>query len=181
MTAKRKLSNFDFSKAGCHISLVGKSMGGPANGRTTLLLKSLNPSGETQLPNGEGNNVEMIEKSVHDTLVKKAVDDAVAVFKAELDALKAADATRVEKARKEKLVAVIGEAKLEETYAAIKSLDDAGFEIVLKSFEAAKTTEAGSKMFTEKGLAGKTDQSKVNQEQEESIEAKLLKAKFQTK
>lgn len=160
-TAKRKLSNFDFSKDGCHVSLVGKSLGGPANDRQTLLLKSLNPSGETKKPsNGEGNKmtVEMIEKSAVDVMVQKAVEDATKVLKAELDSLKAAEVARVEKARKDKLEAVIGTETLETTFMAIKSLDDASFEVVLKGFEAAKADEAKGKMFTEKGASadGKT-------------------------
>lgn len=39
-TAKRKLSNFDFSKEGSHIALVHKDQGGAANGYSTLITKA---------------------------------------------------------------------------------------------------------------------------------------------
>lgn len=38
--ATRRLSNFDFTKEGAHVALVGKHQGGPANGVTTLITKS---------------------------------------------------------------------------------------------------------------------------------------------
>lgn len=38
--AKRVLKDFDFSKENHNISLVGPEVGGPANGRTTLILKA---------------------------------------------------------------------------------------------------------------------------------------------
>jgi hypothetical protein len=178
MKAKRRLSNFDFSKGGCHVSLVGSSLGGPANGVTTLLMKSLTPSGDNKSPNdGEGNEMEMIEKSAVDVMVQKAVDDAVAPYKAELDALKAEKISQVEKARKEQLAAIVGEAEVEKTFMAIKSLDDNSFELVLKGFASAKTVEAKSGFFTEKGVTGSVDASKV----EESAEMKALKAKYATK
>lgn len=44
--AVRKLSGIDFSKEGAAVSLVGPSVGGAANGRTTLVMKSLNYSEE---------------------------------------------------------------------------------------------------------------------------------------
>lgn len=39
--AKRKLSNFNFDVEGAHVALVGPSVGGAANGHTTLLTKSV--------------------------------------------------------------------------------------------------------------------------------------------
>lgn len=178
MKAKRKLSNFDFSRKGAHISLVGPSLGGPANGVTALVLKSLTPSGDNKSPNdGEGNKMEMIEKSAVDVMVQKAVDDAVAPYKAELDALKAEKVAQVEKARKEQLVAIVGEAEVEKTFMAIKSLDDASFELVLKGFASAKVAESKSGFFTEKGVTGSVDHKAV----EESPEMKALKAKYAAK
>lgn len=38
--ARRKLSDFDFSSQDAHIALVSQSQGGPANERTTLVIKS---------------------------------------------------------------------------------------------------------------------------------------------
>jgi hypothetical protein len=40
--AKRKLSEFDFSSEDSHLALVGPSVGGPANERTTLVFKATN-------------------------------------------------------------------------------------------------------------------------------------------
>jgi hypothetical protein len=40
--AKRKLSEFDFSSEDSHLALVGPSVGGPANERTTLIFKASN-------------------------------------------------------------------------------------------------------------------------------------------
>jgi hypothetical protein len=179
--AKRRLKSFSFEKDGCHVSVVGPSLGSGANGRKTLVLKSLNPSGETKPSNGEGSTMEMIEKSVHDTLIKKAVEDAVAPFKAELEILKSAQVEQLQKSRKEKLAKVIGEAAVEETFMAIKSLDDAGFEIILKSLAAAKVAEGASLMFTEKGVSGQANVSEIVNGDKESIESKLLKAKFKVK
>ncbi len=150
--AKRRLKSFSFEKEGCHVSVVGPSLGSGANGRKTLVLKSLTPLGETNPSEGEGNNMEMIEKSAVDIMVQKAVDDAVSSFKAEIEVLKAAANAQVEKARKDKLEAVIGTESLEATFMAIKSLDETSFEVVLKGFEAAKSAEADSTMFTEKGV-----------------------------
>lgn len=186
--AKRKLSEFDFSKKGCHISLVGPSAGGPANGVTTLVLKSLSPQGVNTNPNGEGNKmtVEMIEKSVHDTLITKAVADATLVLKsqldasnAELDALKAEKVSAAEAVRKSKIAAVLGDAKVDETFMAIKSLDDTNFDIVLKSFASVKESEAKTAAFTEKGVAGKTDTDKMITDAEDNGTMAILKAKYQ--
>lgn len=41
--AKRVIKKFDFSGDGCAVSLVGPSVGGGANGKTTILLKAKNP------------------------------------------------------------------------------------------------------------------------------------------
>lgn len=186
--AKRKLSEFDFSRKGCHISLVGPSAGGPANGVPTLVLKSLSPEGVNTNPNGEGNKmtVEMIEKSVHDTLITKAVEDATLVLKSQLDAsqaelntLKAEKVAAVEAVRKSKIAAVLGDAKVEETFMALKSLDDSNFEIVLKSFSGAKTTEAATDAFVEKGAEGKSDTSKMISDAENNGTMAILKAKYQ--
>lgn len=40
--AKRRLTNISFEHDGAHVALVGKAVGGPANGRTTLITKSTN-------------------------------------------------------------------------------------------------------------------------------------------
>ena len=40
--AKRRLTDIKFEHAGAHVALVGTHQGGPANGVTTLVYKSLN-------------------------------------------------------------------------------------------------------------------------------------------
>jgi hypothetical protein len=178
MKAKRKLSNFDFSKKGCHISLVGESLGGPANGVTTLLLKSLNPVGDiNKTPEGEGNNMEMVEKSAVEGMVKKAVDEAVAVYKSKVEALEAEKAAVIEKARKAKLEEIIGTAELESTFKAVKDLAEDAFEIVLKGFKTAKDSE--EKAFKAVGADGaKADASKTI---EKSSVMQALEQKYQAK
>ncbi len=169
--AKRRLSDISFAKEGCHVSLVGKSVGGAANGRTTLVLKSLSPQGinqgiENAAPAGdnkEGNKMttEMIEKSAVELMVQKAVQDAVsaseAVYKSKLAAIEAAQLAVVHKSRLVRLEAAIGTETLEGTFNAIKGLDDGSFDIVLKGFESARIAEAKSPMFTEKGAVIKDE------------------------
>lgn len=188
MDAKQKLSNFDFSKKGCHISLVGPSLGGPANGVPTLVLKSLSPEGATKNPHGEGNEMTMIEKSAVETMVQKAVEEAVAVFKSqaetaqkELELMKAAQVAQVTLVRKAKLVAVLGEVKADETLAVLKSLDDTAFEIVLKGYADAKDVEDKSAMFKEKGVDGKADLNKITADAESNPVMDYLKSKYQPK
>jgi hypothetical protein len=189
-TAKRKLSEFDFSKKGCHISLVGPSLGGPANGVTTLVVKSLSPTGATKDPNGEGNEMskEMIEKSAVEAMVTKAVEEAVKAVQgkadaaiAELTALKAANVNQVQAVRKSKLAAVVGDAQAEATIVAIKDLDEAAFETVLKGFEAAKSVEGKGALFTEKGVDGKADLKKVTEDAESNGVMDYLKSKYAPK
>lgn len=180
-TAKRKLSEISFEQKGCHVSLVGPSLGGPANGVTTLVMKSLStPSGDNKNPNGEGNNmtVEMIEKSAVDVMIQKAVSDATAVLKSELDTLKASQEAEKVAKRKAKLVAAVGETEAEGVMAVAKSLDDNAFEVILKSLSVAKGKEANSEMFTEKGVEGKTD-TKAQMEQDSGV-MKMLKSKYHT-
>ena len=179
--AKRKLSNFDFSKEGCHVSLVGGSLGGPANDRQTLLLKSLNPSGATQNPSdGKGNKMEMIEKSAVDVMVQKAVDEATAAYKAEVEVLKAAAKAKNDKERKDKLIAVLGTEGADGMEMAVKSLDDTSFEVVLKGLEAAKKAEANSEMFKEKGVDGASKDMAVEEDTAKRLEAKI-KSQFAAK
>jgi len=158
--AKRRLSNFDFMGRGCHLSLVGPSLGGPANGRNVLKMASLNKEVE------EGTNVEMIEKSAHDALVLKAVEEAVApVQKAlqdaqeQIEVFKAAQVVAVEKSRKEALAAVMGteNPELEAEFAILKGLDEAAFQIVVKSKAAAAEAIEKSAMFKEIGVAGEAE------------------------
>lgn len=180
--AKKRLSNFDFSKEGCHVSLVGPSMGGPANGITTLMLKALEPTSEEGVTHEEENmeNVEMIEKSAHDALVLKAVQEAVAPVQkaledavAQLEVFKAAQVAAVEKSRKDALAAVMGadNPELEAEFAIIKSLDEAVFELVLKSKKAANEALEKSAMFVQMGVSGEAE----TKADTESAEMKILR------
>lgn len=178
--AKKKLSDFSFEKEGCHISLVGPSMGGAANGYSTLTLKSLSPQGINSVPKGEGNNMEMIEKSAVDVMVQKAVDEATATLKTEVGVLKAAAKSKTDKERKDKLITVLGTEGADGMEAAVKSLDDTSFEVVLKGLEAAKTAEADSKMFTEKGATGANKEPVVEEDTAKRLEAKI-KSQFAAK
>ena len=177
MTAKRRLSNFDFSKKGCHVSIVGSNVGGPANGITALILKSLSQKEEKP-------EMEMIEKAAHEEMVQKAVKEAVALVQKSLDeaneklaAIEAEKVVAVEKARKDALSAVMGEAnpELEATFAVAKSLDQAAFDLIVKSLEAANKAKESSDMFKEAGVSGEADLSA----QSESKEMAILKAKYQ--
>ena len=174
--AKRKLSNFDFSGKGAHVALVGPVVGGAASGYTTILRKSLNPNEE---------NMEMIEKAAHEELLQKAVSLAVEpvqkaldAAKAELDILKAAQVEAVQKARKASLAEVMGaeNEKLDSEFEVLKSLDDAVFQLVLKSKKEAAEAIEKSAMFNEVGAPGKAEEVDG-----ESAEMKILKAKYNKK
>lgn len=173
MKAKRRLSDFSFEKKGCHVSLVGESLGGPANGRTVLALKAVNSKTEE--------NMSMIEKAAHEAAVQKAVKEAVEpVQKAleaaqeELKVIKAKETEAVEKSRKDALAEVIGKdsPELEATFATVKSLDDAAFALVVKSLKAAHEALAKSEMFNEKGHGGEANVTN------ESREMSILKSKY---
>lgn len=170
VNAARRLSDISFEKQGCHISIVGPSMGGPANGVETLTLKSVAPLGDSQMA------VEMIEKSAVDTLITKAVDAATATLKAELEAIKIEKAASVEATRKAKLVEILGDVEGAATLTVLKSLDDAAFEVVLKSMKVAKDAESKSAMFTQKGVDGKGDITRITADAGESGTMKFLKA-----
>ena len=179
--AKKKLSDFSFEKEGCHISLVGPSMGGAANGYSTLTLKSLSPQGINSVPKGEGKQMEMIEKSAADVMVQKAVDEATATLKAEGEVLKAASQAKDDKERKDKLVAVLGTEGADGMEVAVKSLDDSAFEIVLKGLAAAKEAESKSDMFKEKGVNGDVKKdAPVEEDTAKRLEAKI-KSQFAAK
>ena len=174
----RKLSNFDFSKKGCHVSLVGPSLGGAANGYTVLKLASLETNQEDK------EDIEMIEKSAHDALVLKAVEEAVApVQKAlqdaqeQLEVFKAAQVVAVEKSRKDALAAVMGadNPDLEAEFAILKSLDESVFQLVLKSKAAAVDAISKSAMFQEVGVSG---EAAAEDKPTESAEMRVLKQKY---
>lgn len=146
--AKARLSDFDFSKEGCHISLVSKEVGGAANGRTALVFKSLSQK-ETSV------SVEMIEKSAVEALVIKAVEEAVSPLQeiikakeAEIESLKQAEKETIAKARLEKITEAVGTEKADEIMKAVGALPEEQFSAVLKSLAATPTSD----MFKEVGV-----------------------------
>lgn len=180
--AKRQLSNFSFKNAACHVSLVGPELGGPANGREVLVFKSA--AEVAKVKESETMTVEMIEKSAHDALVLKAVEEAVApVQKAlqeateQLEVFKAAQVAAVEKSRKDALAAVMGadSPDLEAEFAILKSLDESVFQLVLKSKAAAVDAISKSAMFQEVGVSG---EAAVEDKPTESAEMRVLKQKY---
>lgn len=166
MEARKRLSDFDFSKQGCHISLVNKEVGYAANGKPALVLKALSPAGDV---NDKENQVsEMIEKSAVEVMVQKAVEDAVAPLQevikakeAEIESFKVAQKQTIVKSRKEALDNVVGTEKSEELMSVCENMDDQAFSVIVKSLGEAVKTQAESDMFVEKGVAGEADTSAV--------------------
>lgn len=97
---------------------------------------------------------------------------AAAVNQAKLQAF--ADAAEAEKARlaaeaaqkrldarKAKIVAAVGTTKADALYLSTQSLPDADFESIVGALGTSAEVEGQSRMFTEAGVTGETDQSKV--------------------
>lgn len=59
LKAKRKLSDISFEHAGAHVALVGPSVGGAANGRTTLITKATNTIEQELIEKATSVTVEM--------------------------------------------------------------------------------------------------------------------------
>ena len=179
--ARRKLTDMDFSKEGCHVSLVSKKVGGAANARVALVLKSLVNNEETM-------QEEMIAKAAHEEFVAKAVAEAIAPIQksldeavAQIEVYKAAEVAAQEEVRKAKeesrkgkLAEVMGSEspELEAEFAILKSLEDAVFDIVLKAKKASVEALTKSEMFQEIGVGGEADTSKI----EESAEMRIIKS-----
>lgn len=163
MSAKKRLSEFDFSKQGCHISLVNKEVGYAANGKPALVLKALSPAGDNN-DDKEKQVSEMIEKSAVEVMVQKAVQEAVAPLQEILKAKEAEIAQfqekakeSVQKSRKEALQKAVGDIKAEELMSVVADMNDAGFEVILKSVSAASEQEQKSEMFQEVGANGSAE------------------------
>lgn len=130
----------------------------------------------------EGVNLETIEKSAHDEIVKaeveKAVNAAVAAKAEELQ--KAADkVAELEKAaegrkqelRKSRIAAVANPEKSEELLKSFTALDDVAFDVVMKNLEAAAKAVETTDLFKEQG-ADAGDSVKLN------ATAAILKSKY---
>lgn len=85
MKAKKRLKNFDFSGESAHMALVPESMGGPANGIKTLIVKSLDVENLTDsqkeslkqiIKSANGFSDEEAEAYIQQNLAKNAGGDA---------------------------------------------------------------------------------------------------------
>ena len=180
MKAKRKLSDFNFKEKGCHISLVGPSQGGPANGVNTLVLKSVAPK--------EGKKVKAEKKAALEAMITKAVAEKVADYKSKADALekenedlKADKDKEAKKVKKAKLVEAVGTERAEAIFKSLKDLSGDEFEVVLKGFKDSAKKEANGKMFKEQGVDGTADAQKVQDDASNNATAKYLKSKYAPK
>ena len=175
--AKRRLTDMDFSKEGCHVSLVSKKVGGAANGRTVLKLASLNN------PEEQMEKEEMITKAAHEEFVAKAVADALEPVQkalndaqAEIEVFKAEKVAAKENARLEQLKEVMGaeNSELSTEFEVLKAVDDKTFDIVIKSKKAAVAAVKESPLFKQVGVSGEADKAKL--ENEESAEMRIIKS-----
>lgn len=139
----------------------------------------------------EDNEMEMIQKALHQELVQKAVQEAVDVVKAEmatqteilkaaqeeLSVFKAKELEAIVKARKAALASVLPEDKVEEMFKATQLLADDAFDVIVKSMAAQNKALEESDLFKEAGVPGDAEQ---DQSQKDGTAA-ILKAKYQNK
>lgn len=132
---------------------------------------------------------EKSEKSLAETLSQKqelaAQLEAAQARLAELEQF-AADAEAAKQAllaeaeakrlqvRKDQIVAAVGTARADALMTATEALDEAAFNAVVSALTVTAQTEKQSVMFTETGVSGSADATKV----EESPEMKILKARY---
>lgn len=134
-------------------------------------------------------NMDKIEKALHEELVAKAVADAEEILKAKIaeqaDVLKAlqeeVEAFRVEKAaavaaaRKDALKAAkLSDDEIEEVFKAVGELPQEAFETVVKQLAAKAALAEESELFKETGVAGAGEQDQA----EVDGTAAILKAKY---
>lgn len=79
--------------------------------------------------------------------------------------------------RKQLIVDIVGEAKADATFEAVKELEDGAFDTVVNALSLSIEKEAKSEMFTEKGVSAEADENKVTMTAEERI----LRQKFNIK
>jgi len=205
LKAKRKLSNISFEAEGSAVALVGPHQGSGANNWKVLLTKSTDDitqdqveeslsqvdkdmsssEGVTNQPEGNSlsdNNTkedtmsdEMVAKSVMESEIAKAVEDAITkaveakeqelvAKQAELDAalevvkgLEAKEKESVEKGRKALLKdAGHSEDEVELLYKSTEALTTEAFEVVVKALAKDKKAIEESDMFKEAGVSGET-------------------------
>lgn len=214
--AKRRLTDIKFEHEGAHVALVGKHQGGPANGITTLVFKAtdhIDPATVALAVAGqsveqpqtiiEEPNVEQIEKSAHEALVLKAVEDAVALEKAagallvaevqkaldeqaevlkgvqaKVEAFETAEAAAKVELRKAALTsAKVPAEKLEAVLKSLSALDDESFGVQVDLLKAMASAVDNSDMMQEAGVAGAGAETK----EEEDRTTAILKARYGVK
>lgn len=141
--------------------------------------------------NNTEDNMEMIQKALHEELVTKAVTEAVEVVKAEmaaqeevlkavqaeLEVFKAAQKEAIVKARKEALAAVLAEDAVEDMFKATEAISQEAFDMIVKSLAAKTAQLEESELFKETGVPGQSEQDPVKMDGT----AAILKAKYQSK
>lgn len=206
---KRRLTDIKFEHEGAHVALVGKHQGGPANGITTLVFKAtdhIDPATIALAVAGQSVEqpttiieepiVEQIEKSVHEALIQKAVDELKQAHEAALrdailkhqEVLKSKDdrLAEFEAAEAELKVSVrkaaLTDAKVpaDQVEAVLKSLEALSEEAFASTVALMKSMSAAvdnSDMMTETGVAGAGAES---QEEVDRTTA-ILKARYGVK
>ena len=214
--AKRRLTDIKFEHEGAHVALVGKHQGGPANGITTLVFKAtdhIDPATIALAVAGQSVEqpttiieepiLEQIEKSVHEALVLKAVEDAIALEKAagvtavaevqkaldaQAEVLKAAQdklaefesaavAAKVELRKAALVDAKVATDKVEETLKSLEALSDESFASTVALMKSMASAVDNSEMMQEAGVAGAGAES---QEEVDRTTA-ILKARYGVK
>lgn len=154
-------------------------------------MSSAMPEGDLKSPphNNLEDDMDKIEKALHEELLTKAVAEVETVLKAKLDEqvelvkslqtevenFRAEKAELVSKARKEALKAAgATDEEVEELFKAVGALADEGFSVIVKQLAAKTALADESDLFKEAGVpgAGEQDQEEIDQT------AAILKAKY---
>lgn len=126
----------------------------------------------------EENKVEMVEKSALETLQKALEDQKAELQEAQelIKAFKAEKQAALEKAREEKLSAVVKNSEHAAVlFKAVKSLDDELFAEVLKAFEGMVAVVEKSELFEEKGAQVESQETPVENPVAKALRARLEK------
>lgn len=126
---------------------------------------------EELLAAAEAANKELTEKLA-------ALQEFAAAAEAQAAEAEAKAAQAKANARKEKLVEKFGTEAADKMFAAVESLDDANFEVVVSAMSLSFKTEAESKMFKEQGAEIETDAEEQSRQSGKSPLMKMLEAEF---
>lgn len=139
---------------------------------------------QEQLAGKESELSNVVAKVVTLEAEKAALEQALATAIEHAQALEAstkefADKQLADKlaVRKQLIVDIVGEAKADATFEAVKELEDGAFDTVVNALSLSIEKEAKSDMFTEKGVSAEADENKVTMTAEERI----LRQKFNIK